>query len=592
MTDQHCAAWQRALLAARITAIAGDRIGGVHLRARAGPVRDAWISYFTSLLPASTAWHRITPSVPLGRLIGGLDVARTLEAGRVRLEQGVLGAADGNVLLLSMAERASAEFAATIGTAMDNHGVRIERHGLSLFQPSHFTLICLDEGADDDETLRASLADRMAMRIDLSPVTWSEANQVPDAEDLSPLADWQMVELSADMDTALEQTLAAYKQRSMRTSVWLRRICQLVAADEGASTVLADHAALALQLVCSAAVVDTPLDQGAEQPEQQGDDQGRQQASEPSDHGAETPPEGEPAIPDEILVAAKSGVHLDINRLDQQGGALRMRGNRTAGKSGAAIRSGRRGRPIGVSPTPPYPDARLNIAATFRAAAPWQAARKDHRNKLTPGRSRPLDIRKSDFRYVRRRQRTEATVIFAVDASGSTALERLGEAKGAAELLLADCYTRREQVGVIGFRGTESEVLLPPTRSLVRAKRCLASLVGGGGTPLASGMVKALQLAVSSAHHGRKPLVVLITDGSANIALDGSAGRAAARRDADAVALQFRYNAIAAVVVDIARNKRGDISSLAKTMGAEYYALPRADAKSVSTVVASHLRAG
>ncbi|MEM9107603.1 MAG: magnesium chelatase ATPase subunit D, partial [Pseudomonadota bacterium] len=188
MTDPHSAVWQRALLAARIAAIGLDRIGGIHLRARAGPVRDAWISYFKSLLPASTAWRRVTPSVPPGRLIGGLDVARTLEAGRPRLERGLLAATDRGILVLSMAERASADFAATIGTAMDNNGVHIERNSLSLFQPCTFTLLCLDEGADQDETLRSSLADRLAISIDLSTVTLNDSLQVPDTSSAADMA--------------------------------------------------------------------------------------------------------------------------------------------------------------------------------------------------------------------------------------------------------------------------------------------------------------------------------------------------------------------------------------------------------------------
>ena len=113
-------------------------------------------------------------------------------------------------------------------------------------------------------------------------------------------------------------------------------------------------------------------------------------------------------------------------------------------------------------------------------------------------------MRRDDFRMTRFQQRTRTTTIFVVDASGSSALNRLAEAKGAVELLLADCYVRRDQVALLAFRGKEAELLLPPTRSLVRAKRSLAGLPGGGGTPLAAGIDAAWPWPTRSAARARR----------------------------------------------------------------------------------------
>ena len=107
--------------------------------------------------------------------------------------------------------------------------------------------------------------------------------------------------------------------------------------------------------------------------------------------------------------------------------------------------------------------------------------------------------RADDFHFTRLQPKRQSTTIFAVDASGSSALHRLAEAKGAVELLLADCYVRRDQVAVIAFRGCGAELLLPPTRSLVRAKRVLNGLPGGGSTPLAAALDAARTQAVSRA---------------------------------------------------------------------------------------------
>ena len=159
------------------------------------------------------------------------------------------------------------------------------------------------------------------------------------------------------------------------------------------------------------------------------------------------------------------------------------------------------------------------------AAARSRAVRRRH------PRPRIL-IRKDDFRISRFKQRTETTTIFVVDASGSAALHRLAEAKGAVELLLADCYIRRDQVALIAFRGSVAEMLLPPTRSLARAKRSLAGLPGGGGTPLAAGLDAAFALADSVRRKGQTPTVIVLTDGRANIARDGGQGRPRAEEDA------------------------------------------------------------
>jgi magnesium chelatase subunit D len=92
-------------------------------------------------------------------------------------------------------------------------------------------------------------------------------------------------------------------------------------------------------------------------------------------------------------------------------------------------------------------------------------------------------IRREDLRVRRFQTRAEVLTIFAVDASGSSALARLAEAKGAVELLLAEAYVKRAQVALIAFRGTGAELLLPPTRSLARARRLLAELPGGAAAP-------------------------------------------------------------------------------------------------------------
>jgi magnesium chelatase subunit D len=194
-------------------------------------------------------------------------------------------------------------------------------------------------------------------------------------------------------------------------------------------------------------------------------------------------------------------------------------------------------------------------------------------------------VRKEDFHVARFRQLGQTTTVFVVDASGSAALNRLAEAKGAVELLLADCYVRRDSVAVLAFRGKGSEVLLAPTRSLARAKRSLAGLPGGGGTPLASGIDAARLLAEQIRRKGETPILVFLTDGRGNIARDGSPGRPKAAQDARAAATELRSAGITSLLVDTSPQAQPVARQLAADMGAQYLALPYAGAQSVSQAV-------
>ncbi len=182
-------------------------------------------------------------------------------------------------------------------------------------------------------------------------------------------------------------------------------------------------------------------------------------------------------------------------------------------------------------------------------------------------------------------QQARSLSIFVVDASGSAAVARLAEAKGAVELLLAECYLRRDQVALVAFRGTGAQLLLPPTRSLVRAKRCLATLPGGGGTPMAAGIDAGFLLAESARRGGLTPTLILLTDGRANVTRAGTGGRALAQAEASEAARRVRAARLAALLLDTSPRPAPQAASLAADLGAVYVALPYADASALSGAV-------
>jgi magnesium chelatase subunit D len=296
---------------------------------------------------------------------------------------------------------------------------------------------------------------------------------------------------------------------------------------------------------------------------------------------AESPPDDSPQsgnrpLDDVILEAVRAAIpdHL-LERLQAEAAS---RTKSASGRGGAEQTAKTHGRPAGTRRANPGPGLRLNLIETLRAAAPWQKLRR-RGDDADPARIR---IMRDDFRITRLKQRVRTTTIFVVDASGSAASERLAEAKGAVELLLADCYVRRDEVALLAFRGKDAELLLPPTRSLVRAKRSLAGLPGGGGTPLAAGIDAAAALADAVRRRGGTPALVILTDGRANIARGGTAGRSAAEADALDAARSIRGASFKALVIDTSARPEPAARRLADAMAAPYLPLPRADAGAIS----------
>ncbi|MBY6204880.1 magnesium chelatase subunit D [Halomonas denitrificans] len=595
-------AWDDALLAAQLLAIDPSGLGGVRLRARAGPVRDRWLDVLRSLAPALPR-VRLPAHADADRLRGGLDLAATLRAGRPVAEQGLLERAGGGLLLIPMAERLESEPAAVIGLAMDTGRVHSAVEAGDRGPASaRFGVVALDEGVDVDEAVPAGLADRLALHVDLSAVTVRDLAE-PAIDVATVSAARSILTEVRPGDATIEALCAAALAlgiASLRAPLLAARAACGLAALDGRRNVSEDDLAAAVRLVLVPRATSLP---SAEAEEDLADDSMQDSAEDASEDSDDASPPGEhrhdqkgrdesddsrtdlESMADRVLEAALASIPPGLLEASRAATAARSSA-RSMGRSGARQAAGLRGRPAGVRRGRPGPNARLNLVETLRAAAPWQRLRasNDAADAGSAGEHR-VQVRQDDFRVHRFKQRKQTTTVFVVDASGSSALHRLAEAKGAVELLLADCYVRRDSVALITFRGTAAEVLLPPTRSLVRAKRRLADLPGGGGTPVASGITAALELCHGVLRRGATPVVVMLTDGRANVAADGSPGRERAREDALTAAAGLRASRLVALLVDTSPRPQPQARELADAMGARYIPLPHADAAGLSAAV-------
>lgn len=581
--------WDNAVAAARIVAVDPTGVGGVAVRASAGPVRDTWLGILKDLLPASSPMKRLPLHISDGRLLGGLDLAATLQAGRPMTERGILAECDGGVLLLAMAERMSASTAVRIANVLDRGEVVMERDGLGFRQAARFGIVALDEGIGSDETMPQGLHDRLGLHIDLTSLGHRDITEPINAQfDLDPshiVAARRCLSSVSVADECLELlcgTAMALGVFSMRAPLLALKVAKAAAALSLRTDVTTDDVSLAAQLVLAPRATMIPAEEADPDPDPaEADPDPADRDNDQDDDRQSTA-----SIPEDmVLEAAQAAIPPDL--LDRLKTGENGRSKGTAGRADAFRRTRNRGRPIGTATGDPRSGARLNIIETLRSAAPWQTLRRREAdaNPLKRQHDAPIDVRRSDFRVTRFKERSQTTTIFVVDASGSAALHRLAEAKGAIEILLADCYVRRDQVSVVAFRGHAAECLLPPTRSLARAKRSLAGLPGGGGTPLAAGLDTAVTLALGVRAKGGTPSVVLLTDGRANVARDGTPGRPVAESDALESAHVMKALGLNAIFIDTATRPQPRAERLAEAMNALYLPLPHADAAAISYAV-------
>jgi magnesium chelatase subunit D len=558
-------------------------LGGASLRAAPGPLRDTWLALLRQALPAGTPWRRLPLGVPDSRLLGGLDLAATLAAGRPVAERGVLAEADGGIVVAAMAERIDTATAARIAAVMDAGAVAVQRDGLAAHPPACFGLIALDEGIAPEEAVAASLRARLAFHLDLgnaaSPSPAGGGGSGWGCGDESVLVARALLPDVVAEDAFADALCAAAASLGIhdpRAPLFALRAARAAAALAGRAQVTQEDAGLAARLVLAPRATTLPAEEQPDQPPEPPPPDAPQNREDQPDRGPDRK-----ELQEMLVAAARAALPAGLLQALQLREAARRR-HGAEGRAGARRDAARRGRPIGTRPGALRDGARLALVETLRNAAPWQALRRRDR-PLGP----PIQVRREDIRLRRFRHKAGTTAVFVVDASGSSALHRLAEAKGAVEMLLADCYVRRDQVAVIAFRGKGAAVLLPPTPSLVRAKRSLAGLPGGGPTPLAAGLDAAASLLAETARRGRTPLLVLLTDGRANIARDGTPGRPQAEADALLAAAPIRASGVPALLVDTAPRPHPYAKQLAAAMGARYLPLPAADAARLSGAVAA-----
>ncbi|MCI2074531.1 MAG: VWA domain-containing protein [Candidatus Methanomethylophilus sp.] len=557
------------------------------------------------------------------QLFGGLDVEETVRTGVPAMEKGLLSRADGNILYIDDINLMDRGMLAGIMDAVLTGTVRVERGAVSGSYPCDTTLIATMNPDDSD------LSDHVLDRFDLC------AYSSDCTEEERKLIVSRNAELASDPEGLAQRFAKSQEEESAKVSraalilpmvtvsdeliSVVCELCQKVGAEGSRGDIAMVECAEAIAAlngrdsvmkkdVEEAAVLCLPHRRNYDQPppeppqEQQiqqdeGDEQDDRENSEGQDDrkDGEEPPQDSGEQPRDQQTQQDEGDEQDDDDHPQDGApdigemlfeigrqfrVIDYLDSRERVPSRTKARKGRRAVAISADGTGRYARARISSGhptdiafdATIRAAAPYQ--RERHRDGMS------IAIEDRDIREKVRERRSGATLLFLVDASGSLGVrKRMAAVKGAVLSMLRDSYVRRDRIGLMAFRRSSAEMILPPTRSVEYSYRKLEDLPTGGKTPLGEALMRAEDYMTSYArcHIGERCFIVLVTDGRANVPM---AQGADANAEALKTAENLRIPGVRWIVVDAGAGfpHFDNAEKLAAALEARYFRLEDLDA--------------
>lgn len=498
--------------------------------------------------------------LPLGatedRVCGTIDIERALAAGRKAFDPGLLARANRGFLYIdevNLLEDHLVDLLLDVAVTGVN---KVEREGISVEHPASFVLI--GSGNPEEGELRPQLLDRFGLHAEVKTENYLK-NRVDivqrreaydrDRDDFceSFAADQEqlrkritraragLIKLTMERSVLekIAQLCADLKVDGHRGELTIMRAARALAAFEGRRAVTTEHVKHVSAMALRHRLRRDALDETAtsEQIEQAINEVFPNENPPPSSSrngGGDTQPRdgpgkvnkqaprqratasGSSARPNDADVLSPPGVERRSSELkldehlrshEREKKSLTQSRRTSGGKAALVQRRGRYTRSVTFRSA----GARVAIDATLRALASLS------------GQRAPVDPQALRYKLLKHKQGT--LFVFAIDASGSMAANRIARAKSTILKLLRKSYLNRDSVAIVSFHGTSANVDLPPSRSILRARRVLDSLRMGGSTPLALGLVTTIELLEIVGNKFGDAVVLLFTDGRSNVPL-------------------------------------------------------------------------
>jgi magnesium chelatase subunit D len=548
--------------------------------------------------------------LPIGatedRLVGTLDIEKAIKTGEKHFEPGLLAEANRNILYIDEVNLLDDHLVDVLLDAAAMGVNYVEREGVSFSHPAQFVLVGTMNPEEGE--LRPQLLDRFALSVEVKGIPYQAARaeivrrriafeknpasfiasqnndqehtrrKIVAASKLLP-----KVKLSDEMLDLITQICIDFAVDGHRADITMYKTACTIAAFKGRTEVVAEDIKEAAELALPHRRRRQPFEEPKLEQQQLQEtiqrwsqNKGQQQAPPENDSSQEDQdmereePEKERVFEADSPYPVKRLATPVLDQMQRSSRGRRSK-SRSNSKTGRYVDS--------VIPNGKVED--LAFDATLRVAAPFQ-----NRRKKGASDEGALLIEKSDLREKVRERKVGNLVVFVVDASGSMAAEkRMTATKGAILSLLLDAYQRRDRVGMVVFRKNTAELVLPPTNSVEMAQKCLAKLPTGGRTPMAHGLNLGLEVVRDYMKRDKEaiPLMVLVSDGRANVPLNGGDPV----EEAKAVAREISSGGIQSIAIDTERGflTFGLVKQVCDEMGGKYLRLEELSASPIASAV-------